>query len=86
MNSSVTKSFRAEFARLPAEIQALAAKNYRLWRENPQHPSFQFKSIGPYWSVRIDLRYRALGRIVEDRIYWFWIGHHQVYDRLISHL
>ncbi|GAB4179503.1 MAG: hypothetical protein Fur0032_20190 [Terrimicrobiaceae bacterium] len=86
MNSSGTKSFRAEFTRLSAEIQALAAKNDWLWRESPQHPSLQFKSIGPFWSVRIGLRYRAFGRVVEDRIYWFWIGHHQVYDRLISHL
>ncbi|MBL9115377.1 MAG: hypothetical protein JNJ83_10260 [Verrucomicrobiaceae bacterium] len=83
MHSSLTKSFRAEFDRLPTAVQELAVKNYRLWRRDPRHPSLRFKPIGSYWSVRIGLEYRALGRIHEDTIYWFWIGHHTVYDKLI---
>ena len=31
-----------------------ADKNYRLWRQNPQHPSLRFKSVGEgFWSVRV---------------------------------
>jgi hypothetical protein len=86
MNSSVTKSFRSEFAGLPLNIRALALKNYHLWQENPSHSSLQFKQIGPYWSVRVGLRYRALAREKEGRLYWFWIGHHHIYDKLISQL
>ncbi len=86
MNSSVTKNFRSGFAGLPRAIQALAVKNYRFWQDNPSHPSLQFKQIGPYWSVRIGLRYRALAREKEGRLYWFWIGHHHIYDKLVSHL
>lgn len=86
MNSSVTKSFRSEFAGLPVHIQALAVKNYRLWLKNPSHPSLQFKHVGPFWAVRIGLHYRALGREKDGCLYWFWIGHHHVYDRLVSHL
>jgi hypothetical protein len=86
MNSSVSKSFRSNFDFLPESVRELAAKNYLLWCGNPSHPSLQFKKIGPYWSIRVGLQYPALGREKEGRIYWFWIGHHKVYDRLISHL
>jgi hypothetical protein len=69
---------------LPGEIQTLARKNYRLWRENPRHRSLKFKEVLPnVWSVRIGLHYRALGRIRGDAIYWFWIGPHAEYDRIL---
>jgi hypothetical protein len=84
MNSSVTKSFRAQYARLPRGVRAVAYKNHRLWRAEPRHPSLHFKQIGDYWSVRVGLSYRALGREKDGRLYWFWIGHHAEYDRLIK--
>lgn len=84
MNSSVTKTFRNKFEALPPEVRQLAAKNYRLWRSNPRHPSLHFKQVGDFWSVRVGRSYRALGRIHEGRMVWFWIGHHSVYDRLLS--
>jgi hypothetical protein len=48
MKSSTTKAFRDGFLRLPPTVQTLARKNYRLWRENPQHPSLHFKRAGAY--------------------------------------
>jgi hypothetical protein len=36
--------------------RAPADKNYALLKENPQHPSLQFKKIGRFWSVRVGLR------------------------------
>ena len=83
MNSSVTAKFRKLFEALPADVQRLALKNYQLWRDDPRHVSLQFKPVGAFWSVRIGLAYRALGRMRGDRMHWFWIGHHSVYDRLI---
>ena len=47
---------------LPAEIQDAARKAYRLFRDNPQHPSLQFKKVHnrqPVYSVRATLAYRA---------------------------
>lgn len=82
INSSVTKTFRAEFARLDPSTRRLATRAYRLWLKDPRHPSLHFKKIGPYWSVRIGLSHRALGGIKGETLYWFWIGHHKVYDRL----
>jgi hypothetical protein len=86
MRSSITKSFRADYARLPRSIRTLARKNYRLWLQEPRHPSLHFKQIGNYWSVRVGLGYRALGREKNGILYWFWIGHHKLYDRMISQL
>ena len=57
------------------------------FREDPFHPSLQFKRLGtarPVWSVRISIDYRALGARDGDVIVWFWIGSHADYDKLIS--
>ena len=35
--------FRKLFAALPPDVQRKARKNYKLWRENPAHPSLDFK-------------------------------------------
>jgi len=45
LNSQLTEDFVACFARLPDAVKALARKNYRLWRDNPAHPSLRFKRI-----------------------------------------
>ncbi|MHB1479471.1 MAG: ParE family toxin-like protein [Acidithiobacillus ferrooxidans] len=74
------------FDDLPVEIQALARRNYELLKQNPEHPSLQFKSVssGRFRSVRIGIHYRALGISVPEGIQWFWIGSHAAYDKLLS--
>ena len=64
----------------------MADKNYRLLKSDPTHPSLHFKKIGKkkLWSVRVGIGYRALGVEKPEGIYWFWIGSHAEYDRLIS--
>ncbi len=59
---------------------------YRLWRRNPRHPSLRFKKTGEVWSIRIGGGYRALALLQEDTFYWFWIGDHDAYARLIGPL
>ncbi len=89
MESRTTEGFRKAFAKLPDEIRRLARKNYRLWRDNPDHPSLQFKNVHPsepIYSVRIGLHYRAVGLREGDAMNWFWIGPHAEYDRLLSRL
>lgn len=70
------------FDALPAEVQSLARSNYELLKGNPRHPSLHFKKIGPYWSVRVGLGWRALGTEVDDGVLGVWIGSHADYDRL----
>ncbi|MBC7852767.1 MAG: hypothetical protein IAF94_04960 [Pirellulaceae bacterium] len=87
MNSQLTEDFLACFARLPDEVKQQARKSYRLWRDNPAHPSLHFKRIHghePIYSVRVGRGWRALGMLVGDTISWYWIGSHAQYDQLIS--
>ena len=80
----MTSRFRKRFAELSPELQTEAAKAYRLFKENPHHPSLQFKKIeADTYSVRISIGCRALGVLEGDTIYWFWIGSHAEYDRMI---
>ena len=69
---------------LPAEIRALADKNYELLKENPWHPSLRLKRIEELWSVRVGKHYRAIGIDAPDGIQWIWIGSHAEYDRFIA--
>ncbi len=72
------------FALLAPEVQARARKAYRLWPDDPAHPYLHYKKVGRVWSARIDQNYRALAKIVDHRDYWFWIGAHSEYERVIS--
>jgi hypothetical protein len=83
MNSHITRSFREAFAALPPEVQERARKAYRLWRERPDLPGLRFKRVGADVSIRIGREYRALGLIEGDTVYWYWIGRHEDYDRLV---
>src|SRR5271168_3808505 len=83
MKSSTTPRFRQMFAALPFEVQARTRKAHRLWRENPRHPSLHFKKVGKVWSARVDDNFRVLAKVNEDTAYWFWIGPHLEYERLI---
>ena len=72
------------YYKLPAPIRQLADTNFEILKLNPLHPSLHFKQINNFRSVRIGLRYRALGVSVPDGIIWFCIGNHGDYDRLIQ--
>jgi hypothetical protein len=84
MKSLTTPDFWTSYSALPPEIKARAKLMYRLWRRNPRHPSLRFKKIGDVWSIRIGGGYRALALLEENVFYWFWIGAHDSYLRLIS--
>jgi len=53
-------------------------------KENPRHPSLQFKKIGKVWSIRIGLHHRALAVALPDGFLWFWIGTHTEYDQKLK--
>lgn len=86
MKSRTPKRFWAFYDKLPSVIQASARKQYRLWRENPRHPSLRFKRVSheaPMFSARITDDYRALAIRKGDTFFWVWIGRHEEYERLI---
>lgn len=84
MKHFTSPSFWKCYNDLPSEIKELADKNYLLLKENPFHPSLHFKKIDNYYSVRVGLKYRALGIAANEDVLWFWIGSHNDYDRLLS--
>jgi hypothetical protein len=84
MKSSTTPRFWKTYATLPPEVRNQARKTWRLWQRNPRHTSLRFERKGAYWSVRIAPGWRALGRMHEGTLYWFWIGAHDEYERLLK--
>jgi hypothetical protein len=77
--------FQPLFDALPADIRALADKNFALLKRDPKHPSLHFKRLqDDIWSVRVGAKYRALAVEGDDCFQWFWIGSHAEYDRLIG--
>lgn len=56
-----TARFKRAATSLPREIQAKAAKAFRLFKENPRHPALRVKRIQgmpDVWEGRIDVNYR----------------------------
>jgi len=58
-------------------------KQYRLWLQDPHHPSLQFKKVAGYWAAGVTDDHRALGILDGDTVIWFWIGTHDEYERLL---
>ena len=84
MKSLTTPRFWQAYADLTPEIKLAARKQYRLWKDNPRHPSLQFKKAGPFWSARITENYRSLALLRNDTHHWFWIGTHAEYERILK--
>jgi hypothetical protein len=86
IESRTTRRFWRLFSDLPADVQEEARRMYRLFRDNPGHPSLHFKRLegeNMIYSARIGLSYRALGIMKGSRVLWYWIGSHAQYDRLV---
>ncbi len=87
MTSHLTDDFQDCFAQLPDRIKRLARKNYKIWKDNPSHPSLEFKRVSqksPVYSVRVGIGWRATGICRNQIIIWFWIGSHAEYDKLLK--
>lgn len=89
MISHTTARFRKAYRQLPFHIRRQAKAAYKLFQQNPQHPSLHFKQVHPtrfIYSVRASLDYRALGVREGEVLIWFWIGTHAEYDKLLSQM
>ena len=89
MISRTTKQFWKYFSALSRLIQLQTLSAYHRWKYNPYHKSLFFKEINSkegIYSVRINLAYRALGYREENIVFWFWIGSHEDYEKLLARL
>ena len=87
MKSRTTLKFWRMFDALPDDVRDHARRAYLIWRDNPAHPSLQFKRVSrsdPIYSVRIGLAHRAVGSLDGDTVTWFWIGSHDGYMRQLG--
>ncbi len=74
MKSATLPSFWTQYKKLSEPTRKSARKAYRLWQENPFHPSLHFKCLDSnvgLWSVRVTRSYRALGIMENDTVTWY---------------
>jgi plasmid maintenance system killer protein len=72
---------------MDSRVREAARRSYRIFAENPSHPSLRFKKLGGYehiWSVRINEQYRAVGERSGETVIWVWIGSHNDFDKLFG--
>ena len=89
MLSRIDDRFVRAYGQLPARVQQRVKRAYALFRNNPSHPSLDFKPIRSraaqrLYSAKVDEQYRVLGTLADGQILWFWVGPHHEYDRLVS--
>lgn len=87
MISLTRPSFWRAYVALDPRIKEAARSAYRLFAENPGHPSLRFKKLAGHdriWSVRINDSFRALAERNGDTVIWFWIGSHNDFDKLFG--
>ena len=83
-HSRASEEFWDLYKRIPRNAQRAADKQFDLFRKDPTHPSLHLKPVGGLWSARINDAYRALAVREGDVFYWFWVGPHDQYERLIN--
>ena len=83
-HSRASEEFWDLYKRIPRNAQRAADKQFDLFRKDPTHPSLHLKPVGGLWSARINDAYRALAVREDDVFYWFWVGPHDQYERLIN--
>lgn len=87
MISRVRPSFWRAYEALDPRVKEAARRSYRLFAENPGHPSLRFKKLVGYervWSVRINDSVRAIAERDGDTVTWVWIGSHNDFDKLFG--
>ncbi|MBI5301511.1 MAG: hypothetical protein HY868_05185 [Chloroflexi bacterium] len=86
MKSHTIASFWKGYDKLSQDVQHQANKAYRLWRADPAPRGLHFKRVSnsePIYSARIGRDHRAVGLLEGDTVYWFFIGSHDEYDRVL---
>ena len=87
MKSQTTEKFRLLLAAATPARQARIRSAYRIWRDNPAHPSLRFKKVHtrvPIYSVRVDLDRRAMGILEDGTMVWSWVGPHREYEAMLK--
>jgi len=87
VNSFLTDQFLTHYRVLPEHVREQARQAYTLFMRDPHHPSLRFRRVHPtrpIFSARVGVDYRVLGIRDGNDIFWYWIGSHSEYDRLLK--
>ncbi len=88
LQNSFNKKFSSFYCKLPPYVQKQANRAFEHFGLNTRYPSLEFKCVNQQaarYSIRINHKgYRALGRMKDDIMYWYWIGPHDEYERRIN--
>ena len=87
MISKTRPAFWRAYTLLAPSVKARAREGYRLFEQNPDHPSLRFKKLkarDDVWSVPISEQDRAVGVRTGDTIEWIRIGTHNEFESLFS--
>ena len=87
MISKIRPAFWRAYQRLAPSVRTRAREAYRLFEQNPDHPSLRFKKLQArdgVWSVRINEQYRAVGVRSGETTERTWIGTHNDFENLFS--
>lgn len=84
LESYASCDFWELYHKLPNAIRESADKQFALFQKDPSHPSLHLKPVGDFWSARITDEHRTLALREGNTFYWFWIGNHDDYERLLA--
>jgi hypothetical protein len=88
-----TRSYKERLEALPESVQRLAQAAFRLFQQNPAHPSLRHHELKESTAgrhrqgsraVNVGYQYRAVYVPDGNDNVWYWIGTHQDYNTLIG--
>jgi hypothetical protein len=84
LNHYANPDFWFCYRNLPEDLQQLADKAFGLLKENPRHPSLQFKKSRRALVGQSQSQLARASNGVPDGYVWFWVGNHTEYNKLLS--
>lgn len=87
MGSWRTAKFRKLYDKLDPATQALVDAAYESYKRDPKLVNFEQKGRlqgVPHFGARINENWRALAFQTEGETFWYWVGLHTDYDRILK--
>jgi mRNA-degrading endonuclease RelE of RelBE toxin-antitoxin system len=79
MKYRMSNTFRSSFQRLPRDIQKVAVEKFKLFKENPYHPSLKTHKLGGSGGI-------IAGHITESYVFTFRVTRDDSGERICESL
>jgi mRNA-degrading endonuclease HigB of HigAB toxin-antitoxin module len=89
MKSHVSRGFVQRLRALPDHVRKQAYMAYDQFKRDMHASALDCKAVTSrqgktLYSVRVGIHYRVLADLRSGELYWFWIGTHAEYDKLLA--